>query len=430
MRVGCRSIVVLSVVACACVPSIPPLPRDGGPSWLELKTEHVTLWTDAPSRDGRELVREVERRRELILAAMPGRAANLGTAARTHIVAVVLRDWFEAGEYGASTAWTASGAMGQPGLLICADDKRRNYAVNHELAHVFSRVMAPHQPPWLSEGNALYFEGLEPTADGTGAVFGAPTGEAGYLRNRYPTRAADVLGCFDDHCQDHAFRATSWAMFSYLANHHPAALDRYRVRFAELSRDVDARAWYDVGYDTRARLAEARKHAREQARGRADQAWRDVFPELPPDELDGKLRNWLLDGKLRIFQVAARESQIAITERPLGETEVLAIRGWMGLSFTDDLESGRANIDAALARDRTNVLARLVHASMTHAIALDDARATVAAHPDDWRALRLVELALHGTPEGDQTLDRLCAMSSNTAPECLRRTPSRAVSGE
>jgi len=102
----------------------------------------------------------------------------------------------------------------------------------------------------------------------------------------------------------------------------------------------------------------------------------------------------------------------------------------MGLSFTDDLESGRANIDAALARDRTNVLARLVHASMTHAIALDDARATVAAHPDDWRALRLVELALHGTPEGDQTLDRLCAMSSNTAPECLRRTPSRAVSGE
>src|SRR4029079_3077495 len=66
MRVGCRSIVVLSVVACACVPSIPPLPRDGGPSWLELKTEHVTLWTDAPSRDGRELVREVERRRELI----------------------------------------------------------------------------------------------------------------------------------------------------------------------------------------------------------------------------------------------------------------------------------------------------------------------------------------------------------------------------
>jgi hypothetical protein len=105
MRVGSRFVVVLSVMACACVPSIPPLPSDGGPEWLELKTAHVTLWTDASAKHARELVREVEWRRQMVLAVMRGRAALNSTAGETRIVAVALRDWLEA----ASTAPTSHG---------------------------------------------------------------------------------------------------------------------------------------------------------------------------------------------------------------------------------------------------------------------------------------------------------------------------------
>ena len=160
---------MLSVMACACVPSIPPLPSDGGPEWLELKTAHVTLWTDASAKHARELVREVEWRRQMVLAVMRGRAALNSTAGETRIVAVALRDWLEAGEYGANLAWSAYTVIGQPGVLLCADDKRRNYSVNHELAH----AMTDYEPFWLDEGTASYFEQIEFTPDGTSIVIGA-----------------------------------------------------------------------------------------------------------------------------------------------------------------------------------------------------------------------------------------------------------------
>jgi hypothetical protein len=68
MKVGRWSIVVVLLVACG--PAIPPLPSAGGPAWLELASGHFTLWTDAGAERGRELVREMERRYQLIMTAM------------------------------------------------------------------------------------------------------------------------------------------------------------------------------------------------------------------------------------------------------------------------------------------------------------------------------------------------------------------------
>jgi hypothetical protein len=75
----------------------------------------------------------------------------------------------------------------------------------------------------------------------------------------------------------------------------------------------------------------------------------------------------------------------------------------------------------ALAIDRTNVLARLISTELTHEISPDDARATAAAHPDDWRAWRLVEHAVKDRAEVEAALGHVCALTGNDAPECVLR---------
>jgi hypothetical protein len=83
---------------------------------------------------------------------------------------------------------------------------------------------------------------------------------------------------------------------------------------------------------------------------------------------------------------------------------------------------GPADITAAeaLAIDRTNLIARLINSELTHEIAPTDARATAAAYPDDWRAWRLVELAVKDQAEAEAARARVCALTGNDAPECPR----------
>jgi hypothetical protein len=84
--------------------------------------------------------------------------------------------------------------------------------------------------------------------------------------------------------------------------------------------------------------------------------------------------------------------EVPTTVRKLGDADALAVRSWLRYRFTDN--------DTAAQHD-------------------------AAAHPDDWRALRLVERALHGSPEADKALAQLCVVSANTAPECANRGARR-----
>ncbi|HEX8111983.1 MAG TPA: hypothetical protein VF516_29830 [Kofleriaceae bacterium] len=99
---------------------------------------------------------------------------------------------------------------------------------------------------------------------------------------------------------------------------------------------------------------------------------------------------------------------------------MLAARSLLNLHFKG---LGPADILAAeaLAIDRTNVLARVINTELTHEISPDDARATAAAHPDDWRAWRLVVHAVKDRAEAEAALGRVCALTGNDAPECVLR---------
>jgi hypothetical protein len=372
----------------ACGPAIPPLPSRGGPAWLEVTSEHFTLWTDAPAERGRELVREMERRRRLVMTTMKHAPSKV----RSFVIA--LRSAHEVAEYVpkqfVAVAWDAQNPTSQPGILLAADDDEREQVVNHELTHVISFGLIKNQPPWLAEGIATYFEMANFESGKTSVQIGIPRKDHAYtLQQQSQLRAATAFACEDFRCMDEPFYATSWALFSFLLNERHDQLGRYLGRLNDPSEDRRAKAWAEV------------------------------FPDLPPDKLDDALRVWLRVGKIAFPRIDVTVHETPTRERPLSDADALAARSLLDFKFKDEATAMRT-VSEALMIDRTNLLALLIDAANTHSIEPDDARATAAAHPDDWRAWRLLAFALKGSPEGHQAMRRACALAGNEAPECDR----------
>ncbi len=137
------------------------------------------------------------------------------------------------------------------------------------------------------------------------------------------------------------------------------------------------------------------------ARAEPARAWAEALPQLPLDTVDGELRQWLAYGKVGVSQFDIDLVEPAVTERALTDADALAVRALLRYGVGGDLE-------AALAADPTELLARLVQAS-TGPIPLDAARATAAAHPDDWRAWWLVVRAAPGDVDAR---DKLCGLGA------------------
>ena len=193
---------------------------------------------------------------------------------------------------------------------------------------------------------------------------------------------------------DEPFYATSWALFSFLLNERYDQLGRYLGRLNESSEDRRAKAWGEV------------------------------FADLPPDKLDDALRSWLRGGTMALPRIHVTVQETPTRERPLSDADVLAARSLLDFKFKDEATAMRT-LSEALMIDRTNLLALLIDAAHTHSIEPDDARATTAAHPDDWRAWRLLAFALKGSPEGYRALGRACALAAQRSTRM--RSPARVI---
>lgn len=333
---------------------------------------------------------------------------------------VAVRDRIELGGYWSSCVgtcdWDAHNPTGQPGFGLEINVADRN-VINRVMARLLSAEVIAHPPEWLSQGIVEYFSTFDLVPGRAYAEIGAP--ESWLQVPRYTLPTARAFACTDGD-NSRAFGATSWAMFSMLINDHYDRLNEFLHRLDEVQdrSDEDSRG---PPIHTSPRDTPTKREQLDPRRcEREAQAWRDSFPELPPDKLDDAPQTWLSIGKARLPRIPVTARDVAVTERALSDADVLAVRGWLGFLFSEDNEAPRRDAEAALALDRTNVLARLTEAAVTHSITPADARATASAHPEDWRALRLVESALYGTPEGDEARRRACAMSGNSAPGCPR----------
>lgn len=381
------------VLVVACRPAIPPLPSRGGPAWFEVKSEHFTLWTDASVARGREFVRKMEHHRQIVMHAMN----NVPSRTRSFVIA--LRDAREVAAYlpeqFVSMAWPATEPTHQPGIVLAADSNERDHAVSHELTHVICFGIFENHPPWLAEGLATYFETAELEPGEARMKIGLPRWDhASFLLASGPLPIAQLFACKEQTCRDEAFYATSWALFSFLVNVHTKQLIHYLRRMQQVPEDQQAALW------------------------------RDSFPELPPDKLDPLLKRWLASGTVATPVIKVTVQEFPTVERPLGDGDALAARSLLRLVVAHDASATRVDLAAALALDRTNVLARLIEAALLGSIGPNDARDTAAAHPGDWRAWWLVGSALRQGPEAAEAIAKLCALVRNEVPECARLLPT------
>jgi Protein of unknown function (DUF1570) len=367
--------VVLGCVACGS--AIPPLPAQGGPAWTELKTEHFTLWTDTSAEHGRALVQRLEREHQVVTRVM-----NHATS-RSPSFVIALRDAREAGAYlpdnVLAVAWPADATL-QPGMLLDANTPDRDHAITHEMAHVVSFGLIANQPRWLAEGIAMYLEMAELDPGAKSVKVGLPRPDyLEYLyRWRSPTTPLAELFTCDHTCAGAAFYATSWAILSLLLNEHVDQFARYV------------------------------QHLNELPAGRHAPGDREPFPDLPTAKLERELATWLVTagGGIRLPRIELTVHDLPATERTLSAADVLAVRGLLALRFHRG--AAQPAIDAALAADRSNVLAWLVAIELERAITVEEARTVAAAHPDDWRASWLLGLAAQRGPEAEAAFHQMC----------------------
>jgi hypothetical protein len=388
-----RRIAVALVVAGCARPAIPPLPSRGGPAWTELSSEHFTLWTDAPLDVARELMRQMEDLRKVVVGTA---FRSVGGPGKSLVIA--LRDPDEVHGYlreqfAAIASPPEGNAIHQGLILLPAESKRYDTGITtaHELTHVISYALIHSQPRWFSEGLAQFFQTVEiDRAHGTVDLGRSLAERGGPLRVHHLVPLPVMFACKSLACADQGFYATAWALFTYLFNTQPD-------RLAQLEQRLDALAPSNAG------------------------AWNEVFADLPLDRLEVELRDWLRSGSHKVLHFNVTLQQHPVVERPLTDAEVLAARSVLDSQFAGRLDASDADARAALALDPTNVLAMTMAYSLHHTVQADAARAAAAAHPDDWRAWLLVTLAVPAGDEATQAHTRMCELAAHNlalAPPC------------
>jgi hypothetical protein len=363
----------------ACHAPVPPVPGKGGPPWIELTSPHFTIWTDGDPQRAHQLVRKMERLRQILVYTVFPTAPAEGRD-----LAIVLRDdaelrAFSATDQARAFAMAAQFPLWQPMIVLSAssEEGELEVALAHELVHAISYGVIHHQPRWLAEGMATYFEavGLDPallTVDigvrrivaGVGIVDLVPiaqlfewTKPAKYEERQY---------------------VTAWMLFWFLSSRHFVELQRYAHLLDVAGAAIDRRP--DL----------------------ARHIWGLTFPTLPLTAVDRELRDWILDGSHVVTHLRFKARDWSATERRLGDADVCAIRALLRQLAGERDTQARADVAAALAAEPTHVLAHLLAAALDHTqITAEKARAIADAHQDDWRAWLLVVRAVSPGQPGE-----------------------------
>jgi len=372
--VGVSRCSAMAVVLAACGAAVPPLPSKGGPAWTEITSEHFTVWTDGDRDLIRDLVPQMEQLRQVIV----GVAFPWASRGRTLVFA--LRDDDELTAFSATGqprafARLAAAPLWQPMILLSARSQLQDSdrTVAHELTHVVSFAAIHHQPRWLSEGMADFFQTLRLDVErGTADIGGAPTYRGQPVRMAHLIPVERLFAWEKLSAHEEREYSTAWALFTFLINQHRDELARYMQLLDEVGKPRAA----TTGQDAAA-------------------LWREAFPSLPLAEVDSELQRWLLVGSHTMLHFTVQLGNWSVTERALGDADVYAARGTLCALVADRPAEARSDAAAALALDPGNVAARLLVSALDHAsITADQARAMTAAHRDDWRAWWIAAVTL------------------------------------
>jgi hypothetical protein len=384
---------VMLELCVACHAGYPAAPAQGGPVWTELTSEHFTVWTDGDPSRVCELIRTMERFHQVTAGVAYPTAPTAGRA-----LAVVMRNSEELSEVnnlGEARAMThtAGAPLWQPLVLLSLTDTEER-TMAHELTHLVSFAVIHHQPRWLSEGMAAYFESAQLAADGTMVTLGVAPARYGSILPPVPISMLFDWGRMSSLSVERPLYQTAWALFAFLINEHKAELAHYLWLLDHITDHIADR------------VADRTGDAADRARQRQQRAWDQAFPSLPVEALDHELGQWLTYGSHQVLRFYVHPRDARITARRLSDADAYAVRSYLFDGPTaDQRERGRAERSRALALEPTNVLAWVLQASYGEKPSAGVGRAIAAAHPDDWRAWWLAAIALEDNAGDPSELD-------------------------
>lgn len=345
--------------------------------WSEVTSEHFAMWTDGDVRDARETLTSFEHKRSIILGvAFP----TLDSHRRTLVIG--FRDKNEVSHFlpdqFAAQTWTQSPLM-EPVIIMAADANAHDELIlTHELTHAVSYQFIHRQPAWFAEGLATFFETITLDLRDANVVVGEPSpGRLKYVQRRALDPVADALACVKIDCRTPEFYTTAWALMTFLMNE----------RATELAR-------YELALGTSPKIP----------------PWTEIVPELGAEELQHQLAMWLLRGHHTVWRYHLEPRPWPTTVRALPEADVHAVEGMLLVRLHPD--EARAELATAVQLEPTNLVANLAIAARDKGLPLDAARALVAAHGGDWRAWRLLGLAMRAAhdPGERDAHEHVCAL--------------------
>lgn len=399
-------------IALACACSHAPAAVERRPAFLELESEHFSLVTDVPERDGRETLRQLEDVRAALLEGSWRRALPAGEKLRV----LQFRSGAELHEFaspGMDAFYQRIDLFGEPMLVMSTEQGPAHSAVlKHELAHALHAGFLLRTPRWFSEGMACYLETLRYDALTDRYVIGEPSApRLAYLRMHpeidfarmlsMSTREAVLLR--DD---GYAFQSAGWLAVFYLANERRTQLDAYIQRLAQ--GDDPEKAFAAVGLSREGLVRALVPYRETQTRRRIEPTtWESDyrFSEVHLVPWRGEVRV----GALAPADVEALRAELFFLSPGIARAEAR-------------VEQAAEAADAALRLDPAHPLALAVHLAMSptgdNPALLGRIRSAAASRPDDFRAQLLLALALPRDEASQQrdALARAAALAPRNAP--------------
>jgi tetratricopeptide (TPR) repeat protein len=195
-------------------------------SWIEIRTTHFTVVTDAGTSDGVAVAQRFEQFRAVLKQVLPRARVDPGrpvviVAARNKASLKELLPGWEARGQDPIGVFIAGPEKHYVVLRVDLPEAGAQHLVLHEYTHVLTQLNFVRVPLWLGEGLAEFYAGLD--IEGGEAVVGRPDlWHIGLLRKSQLLPIETLLAV--DHSSPHygerdkssLFYAQSWALVHYL----------------------------------------------------------------------------------------------------------------------------------------------------------------------------------------------------------------------
>jgi Tfp pilus assembly protein PilF len=314
--------------------------RDKPENWLEVRSQHFTVVTNANEKTGRRIADQFERMRSVFHVTFPHVSVDNGSP----IIVLAIKDEkdFRALE---PQAYLAKGQLKLGGLFLRAPDKnyvlmrvdaegQHPYAVvYHEYTHLLLSKAAEWLPLWLNEGLAEFYQNTD--IHEKDVALGQPSPENLALLRENRLLPLATLFTVDTsspyyHEEDKGsiFYAESWVLTHYLFVKDNREKAQLIPDYAELlAKKVDP-----VTAATR------------------------VFGDLK--QLQSSLESYIRQGSFTYFHgpISTDVDDAAFKVQPLTETQVDAARGDF-LAYNDRVADARPLLERVLQEDPKNVSA-------------------------------------------------------------------------